>query len=548
MRLIQSGPKTAKIMIVGEAPGREEELSGQPFIGQSGSELTRMLLEVGINRNDCFITNVCHIRPPNNDIDNFFYTKTEAKTRGISVFFHRYPNSDINSGLSQLREDIAAVRPTLIIALGATALWALTGHSAIMNWRGSGLYTTDDISPNHTIPVLPTIHPANILRDWANRFLAVRDLRRCAEVLSTGVWPQPSWSFITRPSFDQAIAWLDYQITQVTLSPTHYAADIETRGGQIACVGIGRHFAAICIPFMCVERPAGYWSAEEEQAIVIKLRQLLTHPNCLCTFHNGAYDLQYFAKQYGFLPNLADDTMIMQHVAFPGLRKSLAMCASFYCEQYKYWKDDGKEWTSDDEDQLWRYNCEDCVRTFEIRQVLCGVLDKLGVTPQYEFQVRDLFPQVLRTMLRGIRIDMGRRMQLDQELGTELLRTESWITTAVGHPLNPRSSLQMKQLFYEDLKIPVRRNRKTGAPSLDDENLNKIALHYPLLKPLVKKILAFRSIGVFLSTFIRASVPPSGRMHCTYNITGTETFRFSSSADSFGYGTNLQNIPSGDEE
>jgi uracil-DNA glycosylase family 4 len=541
-------------MIVGEAPGFDEVQSGRPFTGQSGSELTRMLLEVGINRNDCFITNVCHTRPPDNTIEKFFHTKTEAKTLHITPYFGRYPNQVITQGVEQLLSDIDSIRPQFIIALGATALWALTGHTAIMNWRGSALYFNSHIAgdPTHanpySIPVLATIHPAHILRDWSNRFLAVRDLRRCAEILDKGKWTEPGWSFTIRPTFDSTIEWLNHQLQQVALAPTNYSADIETRRGQIACLGIGRNSAAICIPFCSIEHPEGYWSADEEWAITLKLREFLSHPNAHFTFHNGAYDLQYIAKQWGIAVNIKNDTMIMQHVAYPGLRKSLAMCASLYCEQYKYWKDDGKEWDpSVGEDQYWRYNCEDCVRTFEIQQVLTTVLHTLGVWEQYQFQINDLFPEVLKTMLRGIDVDMERRAELDNSLETLQQDYQLWINTAVGHPLNPRSSKKMQELFYTDLHIPVKRNRKTGAPSLDDESLTKISKSHPLLRPLVDKILEFRSIGVFLSTFVRAPIPPDKKMRCTYNITGTETFRLSSSADSFGYGTNLQNIPSGDE-
>lgn len=551
MRLIQSGPRTASILIVGEFPRWEDLKSGRPYTDNAGSELTRMLLEVGINRNDCFITNVCHDCPPKLDIDKFFHNKTEAKALGIASYFGRYANSTVMAGVEQLHRDIVSIRPKFIIALGATALWALTGHTAIMNWRGSALYTNQSYGefPNaQPIPILPTISPSYILSDWSNRFLAIRDLRRCKEVLDSGRWNEPKWEFIIRPTFDGAIEWIEHQLSQCSLAPTNYSADIETRRGQIACIGFGRNSAAICIPFCSIELPEGYWSSDEELAITIKLREFLTHPNAHFTFHNGAYDLQYIAKQWGILVNIKNDTMIMQHVAYPGLRKSLAMCASLYCEQYKYWKDDGKEWDpSVNEEQYWRYNCEDCVRTFEIREVLGQVLAHLGVTQQYEFQINELFPEVLRTMLRGISIDMGRRNELDNSLEILQRDYQTWIDTAVGHPLNPRSSLKMKALFYDDLHVPVRRNRKTGQPSLDDENLTKISKTYPLLAPLVNKILEFRSIGVFLSTFVRAPIPPDTRMRCTYNLTGTETFRLSSSADSFGYGTNLQNIPSGDE-
>ncbi len=540
MTPIQSGPRSAGgIMIVGEAPGREEMAARRPFVGLSGSELTRMLLEVGINRNDCFITNVCHEQPYRNDIENFFLGKREGSATGTPPIWGRFATREIHEGVGQLTQDIAEIRPRLILAFGGTALWALTGKDSIMAWRGSAM-------DHHGIPLLPTIHPANILRDWSNRHLVVQDLRRA---FTPEAWLRPEWRFSVRPSLDLVEETLSYAMVLANLEPRTFAADIETRQGQIACIGIAfSKLDAICIPLMCVERAEGYWNAQEELAIWALLRKFFTHPKLSFIFHNGAYDLQYFAKQMGFLPNLAHDTMLMQHVAFLGMRKSLAMCSSLYCTYHRYWKEDGKEWdTSIPEEQLWSYNCEDCVRTFEVWEELTKVLTAMGMGEQYEFQIKELFPTVLEMMLRGVLVDENARSSLDGALSTALAETEAWINTAVGHSLNPRSPLKIKELLYTDFGLPVIHSRKTGKATTDDEALEKIQLRYPLFAPLCRKILEARSVGVFLNTFVRAPIPPDGRIRTTYNLAGTETLRFSSSADSFGYGTNLQNIPKGDE-
>ena len=73
-RLIQTGPRDAKIMLVGEAPGATEDQTGRPFEGGAGELLNRMLERKGIMRSECFITNICHVRPPANDF-NWFYRK-----------------------------------------------------------------------------------------------------------------------------------------------------------------------------------------------------------------------------------------------------------------------------------------------------------------------------------------------------------------------------------------------------------------------------------------------------------------------------------------
>ena len=524
---------THQILIVGEAPSPDEERLGTPFSGQSGMELTRLLMEAGINRHECFLTNVVSRCPPGGDIEGFFHTKKEARLLGQEPWRGRYPKQEIIEG----------IKPEIIIALGNTPLWALTGHSGIMSWRGSWL-------EHSAIPLLPTLHPSAILRDWSTRFLVLKDLQRVGRALREGVPTRPAWDFAIRPTFDNVIAHLSGLISDCNHceGPLRFATDIETRGGQIACVGIAwSSREALCIPFMCIGGSGSYWSAEEELQIILALRTLLTHPNARHTFHNGAYDCQYFAHQWGFAPARIDDTMIMQHVAFSGLRKSLAMCSSLYCHWHRYWKDDGKTWENENEEQLWTYNCEDCVRTWEVREALERALAFQGQEAQYEFQIGELWPQVFKAMLRGTRIDFARRAEMDHQLEVLMREREEWFVAVLGHRLNPRSYVQMPALFYTDFGCAPVINRKTKRITCDDDALTKIKAKSPLLANLCDAIADYRSCGVFLSTFVRAEVPPDGRMRCTYNLAGTETFRFSSSEDAFGFGTNLQNIPRGDE-
>jgi DNA polymerase I-like protein with 3'-5' exonuclease and polymerase domains len=150
-------------------------------------------------------------------------------------------------------------------------------------------------------------------------------------------------------------------------------------------------------------------------------------------------------------------------------------------------------------------------------------------------------------MLRGVRIDQRRRESMAGELLTTTMEFQNTINYIVGFDLNVRSNKQMKEFFYTALKLPLQYQRKTGRVSLDEAALNTLARREPLVKPLITYISNLRSMGVFLSTFIQAPLDIDGRMRCSFNPAGTETFRFSSSENAFGSGTNLQNIPKGDE-
>lgn len=331
------------------------------------------------------------------------------------------------------------------------------------------------------------------------------------------------------------------------------SGDIETRAGFIACLGIGwSDTEALCIPFICVERREGYWNEEEEIAIVLKLQQLFSHPAISWVFQNGLYDYQYFAANWGFVPRIGMDTMLAQHTCFSGLPKGLDFISSMYCKYHRYWKDEGKEFhesikTPEEEDKYWVYNCKDCVATFESANVLEGAIDKMRQRDPYQFQMAQFMP-VLRMMLRGVLIEQKQKNELAKKLFHSMYEREQWMKEVLGFVLNPRSPKQMKEFFYDDLGLPVQKNRKTGKPTLDDKALQVLAKKEPLVRPLIQIIQEYRSIGVFLSTFVKAELSADGRARSSYNIAGAETFRWSSSKDAFGNGMNLQNIPKGTEK
>ena len=357
-----TGPANARIMIVGEAPGREEEEQGLPFVGQSGKLLNAMLADVGIDRSQCFITNVCKYRPPNNEISEWFYTKSHANIIGAPSYLGRYPHSNIRSGLLGLEGEIKLVNPDLIIALGDTALWALTSQTGITKWRGSIM----DSLPIHgkKYKVLPTYHPAAIMRNWPWRSVALHDLQKAKK---EGTFPEiirPDYRFIVRPTHGRVLEVLWMLTQRLASGPTILSLDLETRYSHIACLGIAwSKTEAICIPFMCTGDEEGYWGmADVEYDVVRRCIAVICHPNARIVGQNFLYDAQYISLYWGVLCNVLFDTMIAQHVCWPGLPKALDFLSSLYCEQHIYWKDEGKDWhPALPEEQLWVYNCTDAV-------------------------------------------------------------------------------------------------------------------------------------------------------------------------------------------
>lgn len=555
------GPTSARIMLVGEAWGHEEELTGLPFQGASGQELNRMLHEAGIMRSECYTTNVINARPPANDIDRWVVTKRKDITPDMLAVRDKYVIPPVRAGIARLMQEITAVQPNVIVALGKTAMWALTGQDGILKWRGSQLTLSvpGEWWPqgviSRQIKVIPTLHPAAVLRDYGSRPTAINDLKRAARERHTPDYTNvPEWHFLVPETVDEALEALENIRASLDVGTLEWIDfDIETAAGHIDCVGLSwSRTEALIIPLMCREDLNGYWTAESEARIVHALYRVLTHPKVKVRWQNGLYDAQYTYRHWHFVPRGAQDTMIAHHSVFCGLQKSLAFQASLYCDYYKYWKDDGKVVDPKvPERQRWVYNGTDCVYTREVGEVLTNVVAEMGASEVDAFQQKFFWP-VLQCMQRGVRVDEKHRAELAEELEREMEKREDYFAFILGHPFNPGSSTQMTALFYEDLKQrPIYTKAKKGIPghlTCDDAALREIGLREPLLRPLLRAIAEYRSIGVFLRTFVRAKLDHDKRMRTSYNICGTETFRFSSSTNAFGSGGNLQNIPKGGED
>jgi len=145
------GPDAARLMIVGEQPGDHEDLSGKPFVGPAGQILDSIAREAGIDRNAAYITSAV----------KHFKFKPRGKRR-----IHQSPNrSEISACRVWLTQEIATIKPALIVALGATAAQALTGNGTQIMARRGKIETSLE-----GLPVLISVHPSAILRspDSAN--------------------------------------------------------------------------------------------------------------------------------------------------------------------------------------------------------------------------------------------------------------------------------------------------------------------------------------------------------------------------------------------
>lgn len=558
VQIVPSGPPTAPLMLVVDFPRQKDAEVRSPLAGTSRWCLDVALKESGLSHYPTFLTSCLRERPSGDTLESHVPQTLKARTADCQLLNGQWVSPAVRFGRDLLLQEIRLVKPTMVLAMGNLAMWALTGKWGVRKWRSSILQGEVD---GHKFKVIPVVHPSEVLREWDIRPAFINDLRRAERELKRGPVVSPvNYAFIIRPNYSDAASKLFdlYQMLEQAWSPVPLGADIETRAGHTACLGIAwSKTEAICIPFMCVERAEGYWSEEEETKLILGIRQILTHPKAKIIWQNGAYDHQYEWRWHFFLPQLGWDTMLAHHAMFSISPKSLDYLSSIYCDQHVYWKEDGKLWDpSIPEDDLWWYNCEDCVRTYEIAE---GELEAINaLRPSWprlpeviQFQ-HDIQPVIVKMMLRGVRSDEKVRQEMSRALLSSITKIDAEIKALAGCDLNINSPKQMTEFFYDTLNQSPIYSRGPGGTrgglTCDDEALLRIAGREPVLRPLINRVQALRSGGKFLSTYVNMRRDVDGRLRSSYNVAGTKTYRLSSSTDAFGSGGNLQNIPSGDDE
>jgi uracil-DNA glycosylase len=158
--VFEDGVRDARIMLVGEAPGAEEDRTGKPFVGRAGQLLDRMLAAIGLDRTNVYIANVVPWRPPGN----------------------RTPSPlEVAACLPFIRRQIELIGPDVLVCLGAPSMQALLDiKEGILKSRGR--WTRFSLG-DREIPAMALLHPAYLLRQPLQKRLAWRDLRAIRRVL-----------------------------------------------------------------------------------------------------------------------------------------------------------------------------------------------------------------------------------------------------------------------------------------------------------------------------------------------------------------------------
>jgi uracil-DNA glycosylase family 4 len=159
-----AGPVTARIVFVGEAPGRQEDLRGEPFVGRAGQVFDQLLTSIGLSRDDVYVTNLVKSRP--------FVGGPPGRNRTPS-------RDEIAACTPWLQEQLAIIRPKIVVTLGGVALKSVSPSSALAKVHGR-------VVAHDAFAVVPLYHPA--MARYGPKWKAVlrRDFRRLRTLLAKG--------------------------------------------------------------------------------------------------------------------------------------------------------------------------------------------------------------------------------------------------------------------------------------------------------------------------------------------------------------------------
>lgn len=450
------GNSSAKLMIIGEAPGRSEDEQQRPFVGASGQLVNDMLLLAGIHREECYVTNIVKVRPPDNDLKRLKET-----------------GHKIEEFIPIIWQEIESIQPNCILALGDTALHYITGKDKITKWRGSIIQSIKGYPK-----VVPSIHPANLLehrkegmfhwRDKAYIQLDFNKAKRESEFKDFNLPKRNLW--VCRNSFQLGQFLLRHQ------SATNLALDIETFKATPLCIALAfTKDEAVSIPLVDLlspTNPKGI-TLTEMTNIWKLLLEFLANEKIKKIGQNFKFDYRIL-ESFGFkVRGFYSDIMLKFHTLYCEFPKSLQFQTSILTDE-PYYKDEGREYNpkKDDLSRLLLYNAKDAAVTKEIDDLLEEELIERGIRDYFYQSVMPLHELYMYIESNGILLDKERHLEVIEKYQGLLKNNDTVLFEAVSYDFNVDSNSQVCQLLYNELKLPQRvRRRANGTSTLTaDEN------------------------------------------------------------------------------
>lgn len=513
------GDINSKIAIVGEAPATEELVERRPFVGRAGKTFNNLLVHARVRRCDLYITNVFKFR---------VFKKGQDIFKDGRLLFKDKTKTFTLEGMQSVRdliEELKRVKANVVVPMGNPALSAITDKKGITKWRNSMLWS-EEIDRK----IIPTLHPAAIMRNYLQRYWFIWDFKRINEEKEFPELRLPKRHTIISPSFTEAMHTLEEYSKQPILG-----FDIEVINEQVSCFSFAKAWnEAICIPFTKGKDP--FYNLIQERELWDLTARILENPNIAKVGQNLDFDAGFLYIKYGIVMKNLEDTMLAHKIVFPDYPKGLAFITSTRTRE-PYYKDEGKihmEMQVSNE-QFWEYNNKDSMVCVEVLPSLKKDLIRLGDEETYEVHKKLIEPCIYMGT-KGFKVDLEALEKVKKETKESISELQEKLNSTVGAELNVNSHKQLTTYFYVNKGLKPYKNK--GKITCDQIALKRIARKG---FEEAKLVLDIRKNRHTLSTYYNVKFK-GGRLVGSY-MPITKMGRLAAKKDIFGYGTNMQNQP-----
>lgn len=337
-----------KIVLVGEAKGKQEELYGKPFVGAAGDQLNRLLIDAGlmpsgpdpfkIRAEHFYITNVFNFRPPaeDNSILSICCARKDLPNKGVgyrlpALTQGKYVRPEFLGELDRLKAEIEEIHPNIVVCLGGTAMWAMCQVTGLDKYRGSVMEST--LVPG--LKCIATFHPASLFRVWNRRPILIADLMKAREEAERPTISRRHRTLILDPSLDDLDRFWDDHLASAEI----ISIDIENPRDIISCLAFAPNpDIALVVPFEDERKPANsYWPTRAEEVAAWRWVARVCASPIPKLFQNGIYDTAHLLAAKCPVRNFAEDTMLLHHALQPEERKGLGHLGSLHANE-RPWK------------------------------------------------------------------------------------------------------------------------------------------------------------------------------------------------------------------
>lgn len=503
------GPIPSDIMIIGEAPGYREDETGKPFQGKAGQLLDDLLKTAGIKREDCYITNTCKCRPPENRTPN---------------------NKEIKACAEYLEAEIQAVNPKYILMTGATALKGAFGKGKITECHGQ----IDEKDGRYYMGVF---HPAAALRDPKKREPLEQDFGRFAKLVKTGHiedGPQLNWREISNfDDFNDCIN--DIRDCDVM------SFDLETnslnRHGKeniINCLGIATPGQQWILPLNMKGSP--FKGKLDLQRSMVELL-VEASENCRVVGQNAKFDNLWLREKYGVSFYLDFDVMLASHLLDENTPNGLKYLSRVFCGAPNYDLSTAEKKGGTNPRKLYKYCAMDVYYTLELYYIFRDKLkqDKTlyRIFKNLTMPAARMFEDVEEN---GVYIHLEKLDKVEEDLIGKIKDVEEQLAKLTGgKKVNWNSPQQVAEVLFKDWGLNPVTKTSSGANSTGESVLKALSDSHEGIDILLKQ----REYSKLYSGFVKGWKKRmyEGKIFPSYKLHGTVTGRISCTDP------NLQQVP-----